>query len=290
MQQSNTNTALISPKWPVENVLAIQTTRLHPTQSSIHSELNCSKLKESELKLSKVNNHNRNAVASCYEYFNLGYHVGDVKEQVKCNRKTLQEFFPEKTKIQWLDQVHGNQVINVNQQFIKQWEFKSLPCADAIFTHEKNVALAIMTADCLPILLSTIKGDVIAAIHGGWRCLSQNIIKHTLSAMDVLPEEVVAWMGPCIGVTAFEVGHEVKIAFIKQYSGFEEAFIQISFDDLQPKYFADLQKIAGIQLGLLGVNNIYSQAECTYSNTRKYYSYRKEGVTGRMATLICRTK
>jgi len=263
----NTSTAFIYPKWPVENIRAIQTTRLSP-------------------ELSIENKHEKVNSDSCFQFFNLGTHVGDNVESVISHRQILQKSFPDNTRIQWLEQVHGCDVLVVNQKNLLQSHFSSPPCADAMLTREKNIALAIMTADCLPILLSTKSGEVIAAIHGGWRSLANGIVKQTLLKMKVHSKSIYAWLGPCIGINAFEVGQEVKMAFIEQSTQFESAFTQLS--TINNKYLANLQQIASIQLQQLGVENIYALPECTYNNTQKYYSYRKEIKTGRMATLICR--
>jgi len=223
--------------------------------------------------------------------FNLGLHVNDNAKQVVANRNKLAQFInqtlqsdplnensPAETEIQWLEQVHGNAVAEitrvVNHPIV----------ADASITRQKNIALAIMTADCLPILLSDKAGKKIAAIHGGWRPLAANIIKETLDTMHSKPEEVVAWLGPCIGNEAFEVGVEVKNTFIKQGDSFSTAFVK----QANGKYLADLHQIAQMQLQSLGVIAVSMLEECTYQNTSKYYSYRKNQVTGRMATLICR--
>ncbi|MCP4988915.1 MAG: peptidoglycan editing factor PgeF [Colwellia sp.] len=237
--------------------------------------------------LSKQNEVSGDAI-SPFDSFNLGLHVGDLAEKVNCNRKFLNQYISdqlinssnssEPVTIQWLDQVHGNQVVEVT--------FTSCHAitADASITRQKNIALAIMTADCLPILLSHKDGIEIAAIHGGWRPLAANIIEKTLDKMQSEPENIVAWLGPCIGSEAFEVGVEVKEAFTQQDNAFATAFVK----QIKGKYLADLHKIAQMQLQSLGVKAISSLDECTYHRTEKYYSYRKVKQTGRMASIICR--
>lgn len=215
--------------------------------------------------------------SSLYEAFNLGLHVGDCSEQVNENRRYLQSILPINTKIQWLEQVHGNDVVQLSKISAEPLT------ADAAVTQEKNICLAIMTADCLPILLASKAGDEVAAIHGGWRPLSTNIIHHTINKMKTSPENIYAWLGPCISPKAFEVGDEVKEIFLQKSDAFQAAFIKKPHN----KYLANLHKIATIQLKALGIKQISSLPECTYANTDKYYSYRKELVTGRMATLIC---
>lgn len=246
-----------SEKDLAENVLAFQTTRIIP--NTICPNTACGDQIEP------------------YQYFNLGLHVGDCAQQVQKNRQSLQKLLPENAKIQWLEQVHGNEVVEIHQVSTKAI------VADAAVTDKKNTCLAIMTADCLSILLVSKSGDEIAAIHGGWRPLAANIIMNTLDKMKTPNEDVCAWLGPCISKNAFEVGAEVKTEFVQQNECFNSAFTAKA----NGKYLADLHKIARLQLASLGVNQISALSECTYANTDKYYSYRKNAVTGRMATLIC---
>ena len=213
---------------------------------------------------------------SVYKHFNLGLHVGDNVTKVNENRKTLQSLLPSNTSIQWLEQVHGNLVAEILQVT------QSAITADAMVTREKNTALAIMTADCLPILLASKQGGEIAAIHGGWRPLSNNIISHTVNKMQTAPSDIMAWLGPCIGKEAFEVGSEVKKAFVEQSDNFSQAFCK----QANGKYLANLHEIARLQLTALGMHKISSLSECTYSQPEKYYSYRKSAITGRMASVI----
>ena len=211
-----------------------------------------------------------------YGSFNLGLHVGDDNKQVEFNRQILNTVLGKQVNIQWLDQVHGSDV-----EQVKQWHQKPL-IADAVVTSLPNLALAIMTADCLPILLSDQYGKRIAAIHGGWRSLAGGIIEKTIAKMDVEVKSIIAWLGPCIGNNAFEVGQDVRSAFLCINKDYAQAFTPI--DD--KKYLADLALIAQLKLTHLGISNITHLNHCTYSNTDRYYSYRKEGQTGRMASLI----
>ena len=272
-----------------EKVIALQTTRL-PLTTAPH--LFSNKLNP----LPKVYDKN-----SSYDHFNLGLHVGDNEESVKVNRHLLNQTLfhninnkpinPELknsklrknsslavNNIQWLNQVHGNKVVTISRLSTK------LITADASITRQKHLGLAIMTADCLPILLSHRDGDEIAAIHGGWRSLEAGIIKATLDEMLSSPGDVIAWLGPCIGPQAFQVGKEVRDAFICQDSNLANGFIK----QHSGKYLADLHFIATHQLRILGVQYVATYPECTFNNENKYYSYRRNAITGRMASVICK--
>ncbi len=258
------NSAIEFAQWPVHShlestylnnkVLALQTTRVSPNNIS-------GKLGENK---------------TAYNHFNLGFHVGDCAKRVKHNRQYLQKSLPSKASIQWLEQVHGNSVAEISSVT------KQAIIGDAMVTREKNIALAIMTADCLPILLISNRGDEIAAIHGGWRPLSTNIITNTINKMHTAADKIYAWLGPCIGKEVFEVGTEVHMAFVEQGDVFSQAFIKQG----SGKYLANLHEIATLQLHNLGIKQITTLSECTYSESEKYYSYRKNAVTGRMATVI----
>lgn len=261
-KNQGTNSAIEFVQWPVKSiveqnaiekkVLAIQTTRIPPFNLSNNS-------------------------ISSYQGFNLGLHVDDCAKQVNKNRQLLQKLLPQNASIQWFEQVHGNDVVEISQVTSQAL------VADAAITQVENVCLAIMTADCLPIMLVSKNGDEVAAIHGGWRPLSTDIIKNTITKMNTPPADIYAWLGPCISKSAFEIGNEVKDIFVKKNVKFTAAFLAKA----NGKYVADLPLIAKIQLENLGVNNFSCLPECTYTNTEKYYSYRKNAITGRMATLIC---
>ncbi len=265
-------------------VVALQTTRLN-----LLTDKNCLTDRINEFSaIEKPHSH--------FSDFNLGLHVGDNQANVNSNRLRLSQYLTHKIhenklneekltaaeltaiNIQWLNQVHGNKVVTVNDAT------SEVITADASITQQKHVALAIMTADCLPILLSHRHGDEVAAIHGGWRSLESGIIQSTLSKMHSKVTDVIAWLGPCIGREAFEVGAEVRAAFTRTDKQLAEGFTK------QPngKYLADLYFIATHQLRLLGVHNISSLPECTFQNEKKYYSYRRNATTGRMASIICR--
>ncbi len=259
MRLKNINPHLKLVDWPVQNVRAFTTTIQHPFLPS--------------LPLSN----------SPYGNFNLGFHVGDDHENVSANRNDLLNLFPKNTNIQWLEQVHGNDVLLVEEP-------KHDLIGDALVTRTPNLALSIMTADCLPILLSTLDGAVVAAIHVGWKPLVKGIIENTLNKMNVAAESVYAWLGPCIGQESFEVGAEVQEAFCRLSPEHASAFISLNRESSHShrKYLASLHTIANQQLNQLGVTRIHCLTDCTYINSSTYYSYRRQGVTGRMATLISR--
>jgi YfiH family protein len=266
MLSKNINRHIHYVHWPAQHVLALTTTRQHPYLPFVNKS-----------KLSK------------FSTFNLGDHVGDNPDNIISNRQSLLSLLPKNTAIQWFEQVHGSDV-----SIIESVTTKAI-VADAAITREKNIALAIMTADCLPILLSTKQGHEIAAIHGGWRSLVGQVIFNTLTKMNASPSDVVAWLGPCIGADVFEVGEEVRQQFIELSPLFDPAFIKKkrpltgSEKNQRNKYSANLVMIATLQLNQLGINNISLLPDCTFSNKDEYFSYRRDGQTGRMASIICRT-
>lgn len=209
--------------------------------------------------------------------FNLGLHVGDDPVQVKANRQQLLKLLPEKSKIQWLEQVHGSEVVEINE--VNDEPF----IADAAITRQPNIALAVMTADCLPILITSTEQPEIAVIHGGWRSLAGSIIQNTVLKMRSQPQSLKVWLGPCIGQQAFEVGEEVQQIFAQQSKVFQSAFQKTHHH----KYLADLHLIATLIFNSLGVKQITALSDCTYTQHQRYYSYRQNQMTGRFASVIC---
>ncbi|MGZ8271485.1 MAG: peptidoglycan editing factor PgeF [Methylophilus sp.] len=207
-----------------------------------------------------------------YESFNLGDHVKDNPHHVAQNRQLLNAFVP--TEPVWLNQVHGVRVIDAAMS-------SCLESADAAYTTKTNVVCVTMTADCLPVLLCDKQGKVVAAVHAGWRSLCDGVIEATVKAMKVDAASLIAWFGPAIGPNAFEVGAEVRAQFVAQDKNAEYAF-----KPLGDKWLGDLYQIATQRLHQLGVLGIYGGGECTYSNQEKFFSFRRDGDTGRMATLI----
>ena len=210
-----------------------------------------------------------------FSSLNPALHVNDKPENVVANRKTISDMLNLPSAPVWLEQVHGNRVIKANQS-------TQLQQADASYSEQAGVVCAVMTADCLPVLLATSGGDKIAAIHAGWRGLLAGIIRHTVNALDAT--NIIAWLGPAIGPDCFEVGSEVRNAFVKQSADFAGGFKQIN----QNKYLADIYQLATIELATMGVTQVYGGGFCTVTDKERFYSYRRDGETGRMATLIWR--
>ena len=208
-----------------------------------------------------------------YHSFNLATHVGDDAQYVIANRTRLVEMLGLAQQPVWLNQQHSTQVIKADQTY-KQ------AIADASYTKKNNVVCAVLTADCLPILLCDEAGDQIAAIHAGWRGLLNGIIENTVSTFN--NKHLMAWLGPAISQQAFEVGEEVRSAFINHKESAELAFIGNGVG----KWRADLYQLAMQRLNSIGVSSIYGGGQCTYSEQDRFYSYRRTPQTGRIATLI----
>jgi len=207
-----------------------------------------------------------------YDSLNLGSHVQDNPVTVAQNRQLLSQYLPSEPV--WLNQVHGVEVVDVAQ-------CACVPDADAAFTHQKEVVCVTMTADCLPILLCDKQGTVVAAVHAGWRSLCDGVIEAAVEKMQVPPVDLMAWLGPAIGPQAFEVGDEVKAAFVAK-----DAQSGVTFTPKGDKWLGDLYLIAKQRLANVGVHAVYGGKECTYSQPEKYFSFRRDGATGRMASLI----
>lgn len=207
-----------------------------------------------------------------YASLNLGDHVKDDPLHVAHNRQSLSPLLP--TEPVWLQQVHGIRVIDAGTS-------SCLETADASFATRKEVVCVTMTADCLPVLLCDDAGTVVAAIHAGWRSLCDGVIEATVAAMPVQASHLMAWLGPAIGPDAFEVGGEVREQFIAK-----DARAETAFRPHGDKWLGDLYTIARQRLQALGVSRIDGGGLCTYSEPEAFFSFRRDGDTGRMATLI----
>ncbi|WP_323751929.1 peptidoglycan editing factor PgeF [Marinobacter sp.] len=217
---------------------------------------------------------------SPWQSLNLGGHVGDYPADVAQNRQRLAEFIGiEAGHIGWLNQVHGSHVVELTLESLKD-----CPDADASFTREKRVACAILTADCLPVILADRNGEVVGAAHAGWRSLCGGVLESLIEAMAVAPTELVAWFGASIGPANFEVGPEVRAAFIEQQAEAGNAFSE--HGARSGHFIADIYELARLRLSRAGIAEIHGGGLCTVDDGERFYSYRRDGQTGRMATLV----
>lgn len=208
-----------------------------------------------------------------YASMNLGLYAGDYADAVEANRRLLKRLLPAEPR--WLDQVHGTTVIDA--------ETVTHPVqADASITKNPNCVSVVMIADCLPILFADRAGSAVAAAHAGWRGLAGGVIENTVRALDVPPQNLFAYLGPAIGPSAFEVGDEVRDAFVAA-----DPAARLAFRPHKPgKWLADLFALARQRLARSGVLNVYGGGQCTYSDPVRFFSHRRDKVSGRMAALI----
>lgn len=227
-----------------------------------------------------------------YEQFNLALHVGDDQQDVLVNRQNLMHHANLPSSPGWLNQTHSN--IALLAETISS---ETAPNADASYTRKHNEVCVVMTADCLPILITNKAGTEVAAIHAGWQGLAAGVLENTLSALHSEPSSLMVWVGPSVSRLNYEVGEDFYATFAKTHTQKElnAAFAKIIAKDLvgangvRPrKWLADVPLLAVQRLIRLGVNvrDIYLSNECTYANPDRYFSYRRDGVTGRMASLI----
>ena len=214
--------------------------------------------------------------AGCYSSFNLSDTVGDSLEAVNKNLSLLSASLP--SSPYWLSQVHDNQVVELPNN-------EKVLIADASFTKEKRVVCTVRTADCLPILLTDKKGTFVAAVHAGWRSLASGIIENTLSQIKS-NYGIIAWLGPSISQTYYEVGQEVYDTFTNFDRDSHSGFIKLPNN----KYLLSMPQIALKKLKKNGVKKIFgtgvNESFCTYRDSHLFYSHRRDSDTGRMATLI----
>lgn len=205
---------------------------------------------------------------------NLGLGSGDARDAVVANRARLHALLPSEPA--WLKQVHGVRVVDAVQVGDAVAE------ADASFTDASGVVCAILVADCMPVLFCNLQGTRVAAAHAGWRGLAAGVLETTIEASGLEPRDTIAWIGPAIGPTRFEVGDDVRDAFVAHDATYGAAFKPHDAG----KWLADLPAIARMRLNACGVADIFESRLCTASDATRFYSYRRDGVTGRMAALI----
>lgn len=214
-----------------------------------------------------------------YDSLNLGDHVGDALQNVMQNRQRLMQAQHFPSSPVWLNQVHGIQIVDAASVDDK------CPDADGSFTTQTNIVCAAMTADCLPVLFCNHEGSVVAAAHAGWRGLADGVLEACVDAMGERPGQLMTWLGPAIGPQAFEVGDEVRAEFIKHHKQAEQAFTPSNTGGAG-HWMADIYQLARIRLNRIGINSIYGGHWCTYNDKQRFFSYRRDGVTGRMASFI----
>lgn len=209
-----------------------------------------------------------------FNSLNLGAHVGDNQEAVLYNRAIVQKRIGK--PVCYLQQIHSSTVVEASFALNKNIE------ADASFDSTGKVACGVMTADCLPVLLTNKEGSVVAATHAGWRGLANGIILSTIKKMNVSTKDILVYLGPAIGPDAFEVGEDVKIAFCKQDPDAASCFQAIN----ETQYLADIYALARRQLTAQGITNITGGEYCTVLDRDYFFSYRRDKQTGRMLSAI----
>jgi YfiH family protein len=233
-----------------------------------------------------------------YESLNLGDHVGDAAEAVAANRQTLRAAAALPAEPDWLVQVHGARVRNLDEPA------PAAAAHDGAVTRTPGRICAILTADCLPVLLAAEDGSAVGAAHAGWRGLAGGVIEAAVQALGVPPPALLAWLGPAIGPGAFEVGPEVREAFLAAAEGAagagvagpgtagkgaHAASVAAAFaPNACGRFLADLYQLARLRLERLGITRIYGGGACTFTESAQYFSHRRDGRTGRQATLIWR--
>lgn len=208
-----------------------------------------------------------------FDAMNLGDHVGDMPRDVDTNRRLLREHLPSEPL--WLRQVHGTRVVDAATAHAGAE-------ADGAVAFSAGAVLAIMTADCLPVLLTDTAGGAIGIAHAGWRGLADGVIETTVARLGVPAHSLMAYLGPAIGASRYEVGAEVREVFLARDTAAREAFAP----GRPGKYFADLYLLARQRLAKTGIMSVFGGGFCTYSEADRFYSYRRDGPTGRMASLI----
>ncbi|MBM4218404.1 MAG: peptidoglycan editing factor PgeF [Gammaproteobacteria bacterium] len=213
------------------------------------------------------------ASAGCYASLNLGAHVGDDAAAVAANRHRLRHALGLPAEPAWLEQVHGTGVAVLPRP-------EQGP-ADAAVTFLPGNVCAVLVADCLPVFLASRAGDRVGIAHAGWRGLAAGVVEATVQALACAPGSLVAWLGPSIGPDAFEVGPEVRTAFLARDPVAAQAFRP----GREGRLFADLPALARRRLAAAGVTAVHGGGLCTHADPSRFYSYRRDGATGRMAAL-----
>lgn len=210
-----------------------------------------------------------------YDSLNLAGHVGDDPANVAENRRRLRISLDLSQEPAWLEQVHGTQVLRIDQRHVTN-------TADAAWTDVAHTPCVIMSADCLPVLFADDDGTCVAAAHAGWRGLAAGVLERTIEALPAAPAMLTAWMGPAIGPTAFEVGMDVVDAFGKSMNVPAGVFVRKP----SGRYWCDLVLLARTRLANAGVTRVYGGHDCTHSDVSRFFSHRRDGTCGRVASLV----
>lgn len=215
-----------------------------------------------------------------YDTLNLGSHVGDAAEAVAENRRRVRAFLELPAEPAWLEQIHGAGVVDLDQVDLDR---SAAPArADAAVARRPGKVCAILVADCMPVLFAAVDGSAIGAAHAGWRGLAAGVLEATVAALAIPPSKLMAWLGPSIGQQAFEVGDDVRDAFVGQDAGAAEAFSP----NPRGRWQCDLEALVRRRLTALGVRSVHGGGWCTYSDAARFFSYRRDGRCGRMAALV----
>jgi YfiH family protein len=216
-----------------------------------------------------------------FDSLNVGMHVGDAAVAVAENRRRLRAQLGLPAEPAWIEQVHGSCVVDLDALA------DTAPCAtgDGVLSHHAGRICVVQVADCLPVLLAAQDGSAVAAAHAGWRGLAAGVLEATVAALGITPGRLLAWLGPAIGREHFEVGDEVRAAFVGQDGGTASSFER----NARGRWQCDLVALARRRLAALGVTAVSGGSWCTYSDPARFFSYRRDGQCGRMAALVWRT-
>ncbi|MBL4585161.1 MAG: peptidoglycan editing factor PgeF [Pseudomonadales bacterium] len=238
-----------------------------------------------------VTTRNGGLSAAPWHSMNLATHVGDAPRSIEQNRKRLQQHLVLHQgavhPIQWLDQVHGTAVVEATSPTISARHNQQPVKADAIITQQRRQPIAVLTADCLPVFFCDQQGTQIAVAHAGWRGLSAGILEQTAARFACSTTQIMVWFGPAIGPNQFEVGDEVRSQMMAESPA--NAPLDAFFTPVNKRaghWLADLYAIARAKLSALGIEHIYGGDLCTVEQPEQFYSYRRDGQTGRMASVM----
>jgi YfiH family protein len=215
--------------------------------------------------------------AAPYDSLNVGTHVGDAVEAVRENRRRVRECLRLPAEPVWLQQVHGTDVVDLDVS-----EGHEQARADAAVTHKGGRVCVIQVADCMPVLFAACDGSAVGAAHAGWRGLAGGVLEQTVRASGVPATSLIVWLGPTISQQHFEVGDDVRTAFVSGDSAAAAAFET----NTRGRWQCDLYSLARRRLAALGVRDVFGGGWCTYADTARFFSFRRDGQCGRMAALI----